>query len=91
MNDETRLRYIRESERRSHEEIYSNEELFQKGSWLQKPIKTILEIIPLFEDHKELNVLDFGGGVGRNCIPIAQHYSNIICSMDELLQKYIST
>ena len=45
MNDETRLRYIRESERRSHEEMYSYEELFQKGSWLQKPIKTILDIV----------------------------------------------
>lgn len=82
MNDETRLRYIRESERRSHEEMYSNEELFQKGSWLQKPIKTILEIIPLFEDYKELNVLDLGCGVGRNCILIVQHYLNIMRSTD---------
>lgn len=82
MNDETRLRYIRESERRSHEEMYSNEELFQEGSWLRKPIKTILELIPLFEDYKELNILDLGCGVGRNCIPIAQHYSNIMCSID---------
>lgn len=82
MNDETRLRYIRESERKSHEEMYSNEELFQEGSWLQKPIKTILELIPLFEDYKEFNVLDLGYGVGRNCIHIAQHYSNIMCSID---------
>lgn len=82
MNAENRLKYIRECERKSHEAMYANEELFQEGSWLQKPIKTILDLIPLFKEYKELNVLDLGCGVGRNCIPIAQHYSNIRCSVD---------
>lgn len=48
MNAENRLKYIRECERKSHETMYANEELFQEGSWLQKPIKTILDLIPLF-------------------------------------------
>lgn len=62
------LLQIRESERKSHIEMYSNSELFKEGSWLRKPIKTILNLLPEFKDYKELNVLDLGCGVGRNCI-----------------------
>lgn len=77
-----RLNQIRESERKSHIETYSNEELYKEGSWLTKPVKTVLDLIPLFEDYKELNVLDLGSGVGRNSIAIAQHYPNISCNID---------
>lgn len=42
MSEETRLESIRESERKSHIEMYSNEELYKEGSWLSKPIKTVL-------------------------------------------------
>lgn len=77
-----RLKQIRESERQSHIEMYSNSELYKEGSWLRKPIKTILDIIPLFSDITELNVLDLGCGVGRNCIAIAQSFKNIQCKID---------
>lgn len=77
-----RLKQIRESEKQSHIEMYSNSELYKEGSWLRKPIKTILEIIPLFSDTPELNVLDLGCGVGRNCIAIAQSFKNIPCKID---------
>ncbi len=76
------LEAIREAERKSHEEIYSTAKLFEKGSWLQKPVQTVMDIIPLFEDYSELNVLDLGSGVGRNSIPIAQFYKNINCRID---------
>lgn len=62
--------------------MYSNSELYKEGSWLRKPIKTILDIIPLFADTPELNVLDLGCGVGRNCIAIAQHFKTIPCKID---------
>ncbi len=81
MND-NRLEQIRESEKRSHIEMYSNSELYKEGSWLRKPIKTILDIIPLFNGYTELNVLDLGCGVGRNCIAIAQHFRHIPCRID---------
>ena len=55
-----RLKQIRESEKQSHIELYSNSELYKEGSWLRKPIKTIFDIIPLFADAPELNVLDLG-------------------------------
>lgn len=73
---------IREAERSSHIEIYSTAKLFESGSWLQKPVKTVLDILPLFENYTELNVLDLGSGVGRNCIPIAQKFSDISCRID---------
>ena len=77
-----RLKQIRESEKQSHIEMYSNSELYKEGSWLRKPIKTILDIIPLFADTPELNVLDLGCGVGRNYIAIAQHFKTIPCKID---------
>lgn len=73
---------IREAEKASHIEIYSTAKLFESGSWLQKPVKTVLDILPLFEDYTELSVLDLGSGVGRNCIPVAQKFSDISSSID---------
>ena len=55
-----RLARIRESERKSHTQIYMNEELYNTNSWLQKPIKTVQEISLLFDDYNELRVLDLG-------------------------------
>ena len=82
MDFETRLKQIRESEKQSHIEMYSNSELYKEGSWLRKPIKTVLDFIPLFNHYSELNVLDLGCGVGRNCIAIAQSFKNIPCKID---------
>lgn len=79
--DSDTLKSIREAEKASHIEIYSTAKLFEIGSWLQKPVKTVLDLMPLLKNHKELNVLDLGCGVGRNCIPIAQEYKNN-CSID---------
>ena len=76
------LQQIRENERNSHEELYSSEELYQEGSWLNKPIKTVLDILTLFEGYKELRALDIGSGVGRNSIAIAKQYKYISCRVD---------
>ncbi len=75
------LSKIRESERRSHEAIYTSEELYKTDSWLKKPVKTVLELIPLFKEYAALNILDIGCGVGRNCIPFAIEYKGI-CNID---------
>ena len=77
-----RLARIRDSERKSHTEIYTNEKLYQSNSWLQRPIKTVREIVPTFDDYKELRVLDLGCGVGRNSIYIAERFKDINCSVD---------
>ena len=80
MND--RLSRIRESEKRSHTEIYTNEKLYQSDSWLQRPIKTVQELLPFFDEHTELRALDLGCGVGRNSIYIAQQFKAMVCSVD---------
>ena len=72
--DNTTLNSIRKAEKASHIEIYSTAKLFENGSWLQKPVKTVMDLMPFFEKHQEIRVLDLGCGVGRNCIPIAQAY-----------------
>ncbi len=77
-----RIKAIRESEKRSHIEMYSSEELYKTDSWLKKPIKTIIELMPQFEGYKELRVLDLGSGVGRNCISIAKLYDHIDCMIE---------
>lgn len=68
----SRLEIIRRAEAISHTQAYNRNVLFQQGSWLSRPVKTVLEILPLFADYKEFRALDLGCGVGRNCIPVAQ-------------------
>lgn len=77
-----RLFRIRESERKSHTEIYMNEELYNTNSWLQKPIKTVQEIVLLFAEYSELHVLDLGCGIGRNSIYIAEKFKDKNCIVD---------
>ena len=79
---DARLARIRKSERKSHTEIYMNEELYNTNSWLRKPIKTVQEISLLFDDYNELRVLDLGCGVGRNSIYIAERFKNKNCVVD---------
>lgn len=79
---EKRITKIRLAEAESHTESYQNHELFAPGSWLAKPVKTVLELLPLFEGYQKFNALDLGCGVGRNCIPVAQHFHDIPCRVD---------
>lgn len=77
-----RINRIRESERKSHTEIYSDEKLYATDSWLKKPIKTVRDIVPLFEDYEALRVLDLGSGVGRNSIYVAECFKNKNCVVE---------
>lgn len=77
-----RLKKIRQAEKESHIEAYTTNELFQQGTWLQKSIKTVTDLYSLFDGYSSIHILDLGSGVGRNCIPIAQHFSKINCSID---------
>lgn len=72
--EKSALEKIREAERLSHIAQYESTELFQEGSWLQKPIKTITDLYPYFDNYSEINILDLGCGVGRSCIPFVYHF-----------------
>ena len=71
------LHQIRESERKSHEELYSGEELYQEGSWLNKPIKTVVDLVGCFSDYQTFRALDIGSGVGRNSIFLAEQFRHV--------------
>ncbi|MFD0676341.1 MULTISPECIES: class I SAM-dependent methyltransferase [unclassified Paenibacillus] len=72
MQANNRIETIRDGERKYHEACYDNYKLFEAGSWLHKPVKTVMETLKQFEDYGELTVLDLGCGVGRNSIPLAE-------------------
>ncbi len=76
------IRKMREAERKSHIDTYSSTVLFEQGSWLSKPIKTVVELFPYFETMQEFCGLDLGCGVGRNCIPLAQQFDGKNCAID---------
>lgn len=86
-----RLKQIRQAEKESHIKTYRENKLYGNSGWLSKPIQTVLNIIPFFEGYKELRILDLGAGVGRNCIPFAMKYRDIVCKIDcvDILEEAI--
>lgn len=80
--NENRLKQIRAAEKESHTRMYTETALYSQGGWLSKPIRTVLDLVPLFEGYQELRILDLGAGVGRNSIPFAQRYRDIPCRID---------
>ena len=80
--DKIRLEEIRENEKKSHTEVYKNCNLYEEGSWLRKPIKTVEDIMPVFHSYEQLSVLDLGCGVGRNAIYIAEQFEGKLCRID---------
>lgn len=87
-----RIERIRSMERKYHDSCYEHNALFQEGSWLHKPVKTVLDLFSLFDRKGEVQVLDLGCGVGRNSIPIAEklkHRSGKVVCVD-LLESAIT-
>lgn len=76
------LQEIRDNERQSHIEAYTNNVLYSNDSWLKRPVKTVLDILPYFQNHSHLHVLDLGCGIGRNCIAVAKYFSSVPCHID---------
>lgn len=91
-----RVDYIRNKEKEYHDACYDNYKLFEKGSWLYRPVKTVMEQLPYFKEKTNIRVLDIGSGVGRNSIPIAKEIKGrgeVVCvdllsSATEKLNQY---
>lgn len=87
-----KLEYIRNEEKKYHDSCYEHYKLFEEGSWLYKPVKTVIDVLPLL-DKDQIKVLDLGCGVGRNSIPIAEAIKDrngkVICVdlLDSALEK----
>ncbi|MFV8517035.1 class I SAM-dependent methyltransferase [Bacillus sp. SBS7] len=71
-----RINYIRHEEKKYHDLCYEQYRLFETGSWLYKPVKTVMNLMNYFEGRNNLQVLDLGSGAGRNSIPLAQKIKN---------------
>lgn len=76
-----------------HQEYYASNQLFQKGSWLEKPDKDVQRIIDTLCDGSSKTVLDLGSGVGRNAIALAKAGFTLTCVDNlalavELLNRY---
>ncbi|PFB75689.1 SAM-dependent methyltransferase [Bacillus anthracis] len=71
-----RINYIRHEEKKYHDLCYEQYRLFETGSWLYKPVITVMNLMNYFEGRNNLQVLDLGSGVGRNSIPLAQKIKN---------------
>ncbi|HKM34443.1 MAG TPA: methyltransferase domain-containing protein [Lachnospiraceae bacterium] len=82
MAHQNMISIIRENECISHTEMYISTELFSGEGWLKKPVSTVMNLLPLFENQKYIDVLDLGCGIGRNCIPIAHQFKNQECHID---------
>ena len=80
----TRLKNIRQAEAHSHVEAYSAHSLYAPGSWLAKPVKTVLELIPRLRGGEAFRALDLGCGVGRNAIPVAKELGGRVDCVDIL-------
>ena len=78
----SRLEDIRCAEKASHLEMYAANGLYEAGSWLHKPVKTVLELLRHFEGCREFRALDLGCGVGRNGIAAARAFPDCRCQVD---------
>jgi cyclopropane fatty-acyl-phospholipid synthase-like methyltransferase len=70
---EKQFEAARQAEAGYHSNFYQNNELFEDGTWMSRPMPMVMEMLERLLVHKqELRVLDLGCGVGRHTIPIAQ-------------------
>lgn len=89
----SKVEFIRKEEKKYRDFCYENYKLFEEGSWLYKPVKTVIDLLPILEGKTNPKVLDLGSGVGRNSIPIAQEIKNkngkVVCVdlLDSALDK----
>lgn len=44
-----RIQYIRQEEKKYHDLCYEQYKLFEIGSWLYKPVKTVMDLMDRFE------------------------------------------
>lgn len=77
-----RISAIREAEAYSHTAAYTNLQLFEDGSWLSKPVKSVMDQVSAFRDYPHFRGLDLGCGIGRNCIPVLQALAPVPAVMD---------
>ncbi|MFM9281852.1 class I SAM-dependent methyltransferase [Paenibacillus jiagnxiensis] len=78
----------RKAEASYHDELYSEKEILEPGSWMSKPVPVVMEMLErLLRFKSRLEVLDLGCGAGRNAIPVAlrlRHTGSTVTGLDLL-------
>ena len=70
--DQADFEEARKAEAIYHNELYSDHEIFESGTWMSKPNPMVMALLDRLLEYKdEVNVLDLGCGAGRNTIPLA--------------------
>ena len=75
-------RNAQEESDRFHTDYYLTHDLFQQGTWLEKPNSRIMEIGSLLVNQERVRALDLGAGVGRNAIPFARLFADGAATVD---------
>lgn len=75
-------RNAQEESDRFHTDFYLTHDLFQQGTWLEKPNSRIMEIGTLLANQERVRALDLGAGVGRNAIPFARLFAEGTATVD---------
>lgn len=88
--EKSNIDIIRRKEAESHIKMYAENELFSGDGWLNKPVKTVMDLFPLLDYVNEARILDLGCGVGRNSIPAAQYFSKCTVDCVDILDEAIS-
>lgn len=62
----------RKAEASYHNELYSESEILEPGTWMSEPNSLVMELLDRLLEYKQhVHVLDLGCGAGRNAIPVA--------------------
>jgi cyclopropane fatty-acyl-phospholipid synthase-like methyltransferase len=96
MMDQANFEDARKAEANYHNELYSDSEILEPGTWMSKPNAVVMELLERLLLHKDdLKILDLGCGAGRNTIPMAMRLKETdsmvvgIDLLDEAIEKLL--
>lgn len=73
-----RINYIRQAEKKYHDLCYEQYKLFETGSWLYKPVKTVMDLMDHFEGQNNLQVLDLALVLEEIAFPLHNRYKILV-------------
>lgn len=80
---------------RFHKKYYTEHNLYEAGSWLEKPNSSVMQTGELLTKRSniqaagDIQALDLGAGVGRNAIPLVKLFgpAQVVCTCVDILPE----